>query len=240
MISDVLELLVDNDNRFSKLKETLENNSIDFTVESKAMANNIIVKLGPSNSKKNIIVLGAHYDLFLGSKGINDNTCAIVLLLNFIKLAKNSKLDYPIEVVFFDKEESGMVGSRNYAEKHYKKIDYALIFDIIGFGDILVSSAKDMKIIPLLSKMNIVNTTTVLPSDNLMFEGYDIPVALITAMHTKDLISDPLSIGSYYISRHAEFYRSFHNRDKDNDISIINFNLIKQLLHALYSTFLAN
>lgn len=237
MKEKIVELLVENSKRLDKLKEILDKNEIEYTIDSKNNADNLIVKLGQEDNTGSVVVLGAHYDLFPGRTGINDNTCSLLLLLEFIKKAKDKKLVRPIEVVFFDKEESGMVGSNMYAKNNFNRVSYALIFDIIGYGDTLVYGNTDNKLDELFSGTDIKKLSTVLPSDNITFEAQKIPTALITAAHKKDLKAS-LSVKMAYTVRHtAEFYSSFHNRENDNNIEIINVSLIESLLSVLCSTF---
>ncbi len=124
---------------------------------------NISYKLDESNGVKNVVVdvnvkrvglfeidghvvLGAHYDAWPDSKGINDNYCAIAALIKFVIKAKKRKVKEHIKVVYFDKEESGMLGSREYVRKYNNHIKYAFIFDILGFGDRLVRCKSDSEI----------------------------------------------------------------------------------------------
>lgn len=192
---------------------------------------NIIVKLGKHHENKDIVVLGAHYDVYPGSLGINDNGCAVVMLLEFIKRNYNRDFDIPIEVVFFDKEETGMIGSRNYVFLNKDRINYSLVFDIIAYGDKLLYGSSNSSFDELFKHIEIFKLNRVLPSDNLSFASARVKTALITAAPDDDLIIK--EDGSYDLVDYPTFYSSFHNRENDNCLDKINFKLVELAINEL-------
>lgn len=97
-------------------------------------AENIVVSVNPSSKR---MVIGAHYDAFYA--GANDNAAACVILLNLISKLKDSKSS--IDFVFFDKEEKGGVGSREYIKIVGKEnIDSMINLDMCGMGSNIVMS----------------------------------------------------------------------------------------------------
>jgi len=235
----VLDLTVLNkEKRFEQLCKVLKLNNLDFYIEEdKDNTRNIIIKLRNSSNSKSLkhIVLGAHYDIFPNSLGFNDNTIAVAMLIEF---AKTYKGEVPINIVFFDKEESGMIGSDNYTSNYEHEIYFALIFDIIGFGDTLVVSSTDEVLKELLyTNFGIKALNFPLPSDNLVFSRKGIPTALITATNSTDLQKIPNKAHIHYVASSAKFYRTFHGRELDNDITILNFDLAEGLLDKLSTMF---
>jgi len=180
--------------------------------------NNVFVKL---TEEKPYRLLVAHYDIVKDSTGINDNTAALALLINIIKESKEKNFN----VLFTDKEESGMIGSYQFSKVYGKDIKEAIIFDIIGFGDTIVyGSFGDFD---NLSKVGIKEISSFLPSDNVTFKSNNVKTALITAAHKEDLTL--IKENYYSLNAKAKFYESFHNRQFDNNINLINFDLITEL-----------
>lgn len=240
----VESILVKNEERLNRIVSSLDQLGVEYRIETENDATNLIVPIeGKNKASGGFITLGAHYDLYQDSIGINDNSCAVALLLDFIKETLTNKPNKDLEIVFFDKEETGMVGSSNYAAKYKDKIDYAIIFDIIGYGDTLIygNNRQNEKIQEVFKNLKLKQISPPLPSDNMTFSHKGVPVALITATHRDDLcaIPDVDEFGeTYYFKRTPKFYSSFHNRENDNKMEIINFPLIEKLKNILVSTFL--
>jgi hypothetical protein len=234
MIEVVKDILVKNEQRLSKLKDILDRLGVEYSLEEDYGATNLVVSLkGTDNASGGFIMLGAHYDLYQDSLGINDNSCSIALLLELIRFSKTASPKENVKIVFFDKEETGMVGSHNYASRHRKEIDYSIILDIIGYGDTLVycNNLKSNKIKEVLKSMDIKELSNILPSDNIPIANYGIPVALIVALHQDDLYEVAEEI--YELKENPKFYSSFHNRENDNKMELINFSLIEELRISL-------
>jgi hypothetical protein len=241
MRSLIEEILVPNSKRLDKLIEILENNEISYKTEKYNGAVNLIVPIKGSNKATDgFILLGAHYDIYPGSYGINDNSCALGVLIEFILATKLRKPKENLEIVFFDKEEVGMIGSYNYALKHNKEINAAIILDIIGYGDTYIygTPSHSLSFKDLLERVGAKEIATVLPSDNVQLSRFVEKVALITAVHDKDIIRTRSSYWTHDLGPSPEFYTSFHNRKNDNDINIINFELLETLKYNLANAFL--
>lgn len=190
---------------------------------------NVVVKLNkPNTSSKKFITLGAHYDTIPGSLGINDNSCSIAVLIKFILTVDVNKLKHNIEVVFFDKEETGMHGSYYYAKRNKRLIKYAIILDVIGFGDNLFYCGDSNNIFV----KNMFRLKNILPSDNMSFISNKVRHNLIVAIPITDVVFMPES-STFYLNSGAKFYKSFHNRELDNNIEIINFELLENTVNKL-------
>ncbi len=100
----------------------------------KVSGTNIILTVPGDNTSGQIIV-GAHFD----GGGIGDNGSGVALLLATAVKMHDVQLPYTVKYVFFDCEEAGMVGSREYVNvMSDEEIDSTLFMiniDSIAFGD---------------------------------------------------------------------------------------------------------
>lgn len=154
-----------------------------YHIQENNNCKNIII---PSNSKKKI-VLTAHYDVFRGSKGYNDNAAGIVSILNVIE-----KLPENVETVFTDNEEIGGIGSALYIENNKKNILWNLNIDVIGTGENIFYDVRDTKNIIKLpfTKKNYLNIPF---NDSHIFSSYGIPAIILVSGETSsvhDIISE--------------------------------------------------
>lgn len=62
------------------------------------------------------VVLGAHFDTVAGSPGANDNASGVAVVLEVARyLARAPCRAAPVSIVFFDQEETGLLGARAFA-----------------------------------------------------------------------------------------------------------------------------
>jgi len=98
-------------------------------------------KKGKTNKR---IVVGAHYDaldMYVNkdhhvSPGADDNASAVAVLIELIHLLKDAEPNCDIELVFYDAEESGCLGSQYHAKKlKAQNVDVAcmLCMDLVGY-----------------------------------------------------------------------------------------------------------
>jgi hypothetical protein len=150
-----LSAAADNDARFEALTALLKANNLPFTVETfmldkppaagpnaaadpRTRGRNVIVTLGKG---RDTIVVGAHYDAKwitdkTLSKGAVDNGASSVMLVHTAAALKNQRLKSKVTFVWFDFEESGLLGSAKYAEAHTAdRITAMLNYDINGYGN---------------------------------------------------------------------------------------------------------
>jgi aminopeptidase S len=97
---------------------------------------NLIVTFGKGARE---ITLGAHYDALEYPDGgmvdgMIDNGAAVIILVRVAEALKGRDLRHRVRVVFFDMEETGLVGSQAYVAAHKPEIDAAIILDIAGLG----------------------------------------------------------------------------------------------------------
>jgi len=150
----------------------------------------------------------------------------------FAKRYSNVKFNKPIKILFTDREETGMIGSSNYAYIHKENIDSVIVLDIVGYGDALVYGTSTPENFEYLKKVQIHQLSKILPSDNLTFDSQGIPVVLITAAHLEDLRYNR-DTRKYDLLPSPKFYDSFHERENDNKLDVINWNLVRRLRNTL-------
>ena len=93
---------------------------------------NIVVTLG---SGARTLLLGAHYDRIEVGQGAVDNGAACAALIEIVAAIKALSLQQlTLQVVFFDREENGLQGSRAFFAAK-PRVDYALNVDVFAYGD---------------------------------------------------------------------------------------------------------
>ena len=132
----------DSKGRLAAVTKLLDDLEVPFRVEDfkldDAQGKNLFVDLvkGPSNK----ILLGAHFDQVKVGQGAIDNASSCAVLVEMIERFKAKPLkNYSLEVVFFDLEEAGLIGSKAYADKLGKDAapKHFINVDIFGYGDTL-------------------------------------------------------------------------------------------------------
>jgi hypothetical protein len=211
-------------------KYRLESCSFHFDPQQ---CTNVIIDVNEVKPNEKYTLFVAHYDLWGNSTGINDNTVSIATLLMFLKDLKHRSLSKPIKILFTDREETGMVGSSNYAERHKDEIEQVIVLDIVGYGERLAYGSNQSDYFKYLKMYDIAHISKVLPSDNITFSARGINSVLITAIHRKDLIYNK-DRHNYDITASPKFYDSFHERVDDNKLDVINWKLVKSLRERLF------
>lgn len=114
----------------------LERMDIPYEIQKDENATNII--LFPDNLRNRHVTFTAHYDIWPGSCGANDNGSSIVILLRLAAYI-NKELNKSIVIVFLDREESGGHGCRLFFSQH-KDTSLVINLDVCGSGDRIVIS----------------------------------------------------------------------------------------------------
>jgi hypothetical protein len=138
-----------NDERFDVLTALLREHNLPFAVEEfrldkpdprdgRLRGRNVVVTLGAGAED---IVVGAHYDAVrlkegMLSQGAVDNGASSVMLVHLAAALRGERLGARVRLVWFDMEESGLVGSRRYVEAHAgDRIRAMLNYDINAYGE---------------------------------------------------------------------------------------------------------
>ncbi|MBI4428305.1 MAG: M28 family peptidase [Ignavibacteriales bacterium] len=116
---------------------------------------NIIVPMGKGEKK---IVVGAHSDAVANSPGANDNGGGVAVVLGLIKAMGDYPWNYKIDFCFFDKEEDGLLGSREFVKKYKDRENHLAMInlDVEGMGDEVyvgpVGGGDDNFIMPIVRR----------------------------------------------------------------------------------------
>ena len=109
--------------------------------EGRAAGANVVVTLPGGGSRT--IVIGAHLDRVNVGRGAVDNGGSCAVLIELIAASKASPLTRStLRVVFFDREEVGLVGSRMYFSTPGHRADYALNLDVFAYGDTIFATGS--------------------------------------------------------------------------------------------------
>jgi hypothetical protein len=96
---------------------------------------NIVVSSGACDGRPHLL-LGAHYDSVPGTPGADDNASAVAVCLECARLLKENAAG-PTMIVFFNREEDGLLGSREFvgclAARPAWAVEEAHIFEMVGF-----------------------------------------------------------------------------------------------------------
>lgn len=116
----------------------------DFAVRGR-IHHNFILDLPPLNpplakggKQENlpIIIIGAHYDTVPGTPGADDNATGVAVLLELARAIASGPLKYPVQLVAFDMEEYGCLGSSHHAAKYKQQqesIRLMISLEMLGY-----------------------------------------------------------------------------------------------------------
>ena len=108
--------------------------------EGRGAGANVVVTLG---SGVKTIVIGAHFDRDNMGRGAVDNGGACTALIELVASLQASPLqNATLHVVFFDREESGLLGSRAYFAVKERRHDAAINLDIFAYGDTIFATGS--------------------------------------------------------------------------------------------------
>ncbi len=82
------------------------------------------------------ILLGAHYDTVENSPGADDNATSVATVLEAARLLGAQLMTRDLTLVFFDSEESGLLGSQAFVDQIVQKetTQAAVILDMVGYA----------------------------------------------------------------------------------------------------------
>ena len=209
---------------------------IHDTVCDDQSVSNIIVSLNPSSQR---LVIGAHWDSVEGSTGANDNASSCSILLRLCETLKNT--DKSVDLVFFDKEEKGCLGSRAYIDETGRENISAMVnLDVCGAGKQIVIWSKGNVDNPsfhgILTSANLENHgVTDLPwlpyGDDRSFDAAGIPNITVCVLEPGDLevfrtvsakiaSGQPLSEEDNRAFHGVEVMKTMHNGENDSIASV--------------------
>jgi len=108
--------------------------------EGRLAGENIVVTLKGSDTHR--LVIGAHYDRVNVGRGAVDNGAACAALIELVAALTASPLQRStLQVVFFDREENGLFGSRAFFSGG-RRVDYAINLDVFAYGNAIFATTS--------------------------------------------------------------------------------------------------
>ncbi|MDJ0616612.1 MAG: M20/M25/M40 family metallo-hydrolase [Calothrix sp. MO_192.B10] len=97
---------------------------------------NIFAERTGSNKDAGAILLGAHYDTVAQSPGSDDNATGIAVILEIARLLGSQTTPRTLQLAFFDKEESGLWGSKAFVAKeaNLNNLQGVIVMDMLGYA----------------------------------------------------------------------------------------------------------
>lgn len=111
--------------------------SCEFKIQARTHVN-LLLKL-PAQTRLSTqppIILGAHYDAVPGTPGADDNATGVAALLELARSLAQQPARYPIQLIAFDLEEYGMLGSQDYAQALFQAqqpVRLMLSLEMLGY-----------------------------------------------------------------------------------------------------------
>lgn len=97
---------------------------------------NLYAERTGTNPEAGTILLGAHYDTVEQAAGADDNATAVATILETARLLAQMPLTRSLQLVLFDREEEGLLGSKAFVEQMSQRqnLQGAVIMDMIGYA----------------------------------------------------------------------------------------------------------
>lgn len=86
---------------------------------------NVVAEITGTDKKDEIVMLGGHIDSWSPGTGAADNAAGVAVCMEAVRILKTLGLKSrrTIRVVFWDAEEKGWVGSKNYVANHFGEVE---------------------------------------------------------------------------------------------------------------------
>lgn len=97
---------------------------------------NLVAERAGTDPSAGVLLLGAHYDSVERSPGADDNATAVATVLEAARLFANLPTPRTLQLVLFDQEEVGLVGSKQFVEQMGDRPSFsgAVILEMLGYG----------------------------------------------------------------------------------------------------------
>ncbi len=98
---------------------------------------NIFAERQGTDKKAGKILVGAHYDTVAISPGADDNASGVAALLEIARLLGTRQTPRTLQLVFFDKEEAGLLGSKAFTTQSAQLLQNlrgVIVMDMIGYA----------------------------------------------------------------------------------------------------------
>ncbi len=117
----------------------------DFEYQGRQHQNLLLNLPARQPKSQDLILIAAHYDGVPGSPAADDNATGVAVLLELARMIQSQPLAYPVQLVAFDLEEYGLIGSRAYAKQlksQNRGIRLMLSLEMLGYYDASPNSQK--------------------------------------------------------------------------------------------------
>ena len=117
----------------------------EFSVRGKTHQNLILNLPAAANKQKRPILIGAHYDAVPGTPGADDNATGVAVLLELARLFTTEPGKHPLQLVAFDLEEYGLLGSFHYAtqlKQQNQPLRLMISLEMLGYADSSANSQR--------------------------------------------------------------------------------------------------
>ncbi len=96
---------------------------------------NILAEREGTNKEAGAILVAAHYDTVFISPGADDNASGVAVLLEIARLLRSHPTPRTLQLVFFDREEAGLLGSKAFVtnKAHLQNLHGVIVIDMVGF-----------------------------------------------------------------------------------------------------------
>ena len=198
-----------NDLRRAALEEELQRRELPYALQEFSRAgadadrrpsgHNVVVSLGGGSPR---VIVGAHFDaarLDTGElgQGVVDNAAGVLVLLRVAESLRATNVQGAVDIVFFDMEELGLLGSRAYVRSLDPASVAAMInVDIVGYGDALLYGPGDLSREQSLARRThrvcarhavaCVGTPRMPPSDDRSFREAGIPAVSLAMLPAEE------------------------------------------------------
>jgi Zn-dependent M28 family amino/carboxypeptidase len=117
------------------LRQTLESDGWTVQEQPFEQGINLWVERSGAAANPTKILLGAHYDTVSGTAGASDNATGVAVLLEMARLLSQTPTPKTLQLVLFDQEERGILGSAAWASSESLRANLAgaVILDMVGF-----------------------------------------------------------------------------------------------------------
>jgi hypothetical protein len=123
-------------NRLDYIQNTLLSYGMDVNLQPlPTYGTNIIATIPGTKTPEKVYIIGAHWDVFFGP-GADDNTSGVSGVLEVARIMSQYSFESTVKLIAFDREESGLGGSRYYVEDAIAReedISGVLIHEMIGY-----------------------------------------------------------------------------------------------------------
>ena len=184
------------------IRQILGDDEIAIEINSHTFTNIHVLKKGKTERR---IIVAAHYDALAHSPGADDNAsgvAALIELAHFLKKMPEPNCD--IELVFYDLEEDGLLGSWYHARKlktHGVDVVAMLSLDMVGY----FSDADHSQRYPVGGMSRLYGTK----GNFLAMIGRTEDVSLLSQVKKTFEEAVPLRIAAMPMSRGLELFLSF-------------------------------